>query len=45
MATRHFAEMFRRRLPAEAVRTKLERLANRLVKIAHELDQLAGSED
>jgi hypothetical protein len=43
-ATRHLLEMHRRQLPAGPVRRQLEHLANRLVKIAGELDQLAAAE-
>jgi hypothetical protein len=39
-ATRHLLEMFRRQLENEPARRKLARLANRLVKIGGELDQL-----
>lgn len=39
-ATRHLLEMFRRQLENEKVQRKLARLANRLVKIGAELDQL-----
>ena len=39
-ATRHLLEIFRRQLENEKVRRKLARLANRLVKIGAELDQL-----
>jgi len=39
-ATRHLLEMFRRQLENEKARRKLARLANRLVKVEAELDQL-----
>jgi len=39
-ATRHLLEMFRRQLENEKARRKVARLANRLVKIRAELDQL-----
>lgn len=39
-ATRHLLEMFRRQLGNETARRKLSRLANRLTKIATELDKL-----
>ena len=39
-STRHLLEMVRRQLENEKVRRKLARLANRLDKIAAELDQL-----
>jgi hypothetical protein len=43
-ATRHLLEMFRRQLENEKASRKLARLANRLVKIGTELDQLAAAE-
>jgi site-specific recombinase XerD len=42
VATRHLLEMFRRQLENEKARRKLQRLANRLVKIIAELDQLTA---
>ncbi len=38
--TSHLMEMYRRQLSDEHIRRKLERLANRLVKISTELHQL-----
>ena len=44
-ATRHLLEMFRRRLEDEKARRQLGRLANRLVKIEAELDQLRDDQE
>ncbi len=40
-AMRHLLEMYRRQLTDQKARRKLERLANRLVKISTELNRLA----
>jgi hypothetical protein len=45
MATsRHLLEMYRRQLPDGKLRRKLERLANRLLKVTTELETLFPAE-
>lgn len=43
-ATRHLLEMYRRQLQDETARLKLQRLDNRLLKVAFELDRFAKAE-